>query len=219
MRVRGLNAASRIANTAGAKLLGETFPARLERGAGIPGIERLGYLAEFTQVQMDGLRHLVLVDAKAPVSFFAYPDKPSDLVPEGCEVHVLASGADDAELALEQLADGLGAADDAATAAPVARPDAPSGSLTAETIAQAIGAHLPEGAIVSDEANTSGLFVPMLTGGAPPHDWLTLTGGAIGQGLPVATGAAVACSRPQGRRARSRRVRHVHAPGTVDAGA
>jgi acetolactate synthase I/II/III large subunit len=193
MRVRGLNAASRIANTAGAKLLGETFPARLERGAGIPGIERLGYLAEFMQVQMDGLRHLVLVDAKAPVSFFAYPDKPSDLVPEGCEVHVLASGADDAELALEQLADALGAANDGATAAPVARSDAPSGALTAETIAQAIGAHLPEGAIVSDEANTSGLFVPMMTGGAPPHDWLTLTGGAIGQGLPVATGAAVAC--------------------------
>ncbi|HEX7520877.1 MAG TPA: acetolactate synthase large subunit [Acidimicrobiia bacterium] len=193
MRVRGLNAASRIANTAGAKLLGETFPARLERGAGIPNIERLGYLAEFMQVQMDGLRHLVLVDAKAPVSFFAYPDKPSDLVPEGCEVHVLAAGADDADLALEQLAEALGAAGDAATPAPATRPDAPSGALTAETIAQAIGASLPEGAIVSDEANTSGLFVPMTTGGAPPHDWLTLTGGAIGQGLPVATGAAVAC--------------------------
>ncbi len=193
MRVRGLNAASRIVNTAGAKLLGETFPARLERGAGIPNVERLGYLAELMVAQMDGLRHLVLVDAKAPVSFFAYPDKPSDLVPEGCEVHVLASGADDANLALEQLAEALGAAKDATTPAPATRPDAPSGAPTAETIAQAIGVHLPEGAIVSDEANTSGLFVPMMTGGAPRHDWLTLTGGAIGQGLPVATGAAVAC--------------------------
>lgn len=29
--------------------------------------------------------------------------------------------------------------------------------------------------------------------GAAPHDWLNLTGGAIGLGLPVAVGAAVAC--------------------------
>ena len=87
---RGLVAASRVANATGAKLLGETFPARLERGAGRPPLERLGYLAEFMTAQLAGLRHLVLVDAKAPVSFFAYPEKPSYLVPDGCEVHVLA---------------------------------------------------------------------------------------------------------------------------------
>ncbi len=188
---RGLVAASRVANATGAKLLGETFPARLERGAGRPPLERLGYLAEFTTAQLAGLRHLVLVDAKEPVSFFAYPEKPSYLVPDGCDVHVFAAGADDAVGALEHLADVVGGADP--TIQPAQRPERPSGELTGEAVANAVGALLPEGAIVSDEANTAGLWVAAATAGAPPHDSLTLTGGAIGQGLPVATGAAVAC--------------------------
>src|SRR5262249_13629389 len=90
LREEGLVAASRVANATGARMLAETFPTRLERGAGIPAVDRLAYLAEFAMNQLDGLRHLVLVDAKAPVSFFAYPGKPSYLVPDGCEVHVLA---------------------------------------------------------------------------------------------------------------------------------
>jgi acetolactate synthase-1/2/3 large subunit len=190
---RGLVAASRVAQTSGARLLAETFPTRLERGAGLPSVDRLGYLAEFAMAQLDGLAHLVLVDAKAPVSFFAYPDKASDLVPDGCQVHVLAEGADDAVGALEALADAVGAAPDAMLTQPASRPDRPTGALTAETIAAAIGALLPEGAIVADEGNTSGLFVSGMTAGAPRHDWLCLTGGAIGDGLPTATGAAIAC--------------------------
>jgi acetolactate synthase I/II/III large subunit len=193
LREEGLVAASRVTGATGAKLLCETFPARLERGAGLPPVERLGYLAEFTMAQLAGIRHLVLVDAKAPVSFFAYPDKPSDLVPEGCEVHVLAGPADDVVGGLAALAEVVGAPADAALRAPASRPDVPSGALTAEAVAAALGALLPEGAIVSDEANTSGLWAPAATAGAPRHDWLTLCGGAIGQGLPLATGAAVAC--------------------------
>ena len=193
LREAGLVAASRIANATGAKLFAETFPARLERGAGIPPIERLGYLAEFTMAQLAGARHLVLVDAGAPVSFFAYPDKPSDLVPEGCEVHVLAADGADATGALDHLADIVGAETDGATQQPAQRPDRPAGALTGEAIANALGALLPEGAIVSDEANTAGLWAAGATAGAPRHDWLTLCGGAIGQGMPVATGAAVAC--------------------------
>jgi acetolactate synthase-1/2/3 large subunit len=192
-RARALVAASRVATATGAKLLCETFPARLERGAGIPAVERLGYLAEFTQAQLAGVRHLVLVDARAPVSFFAYPGTPSVLVPDDCEVHQLAGGTDDAALALEQLADALGAPPGGAALQPAARPERPSGALDGAAIAQALGALLPEGAIVSDEANTAGLWAPGATAGAPAHDWLTLTGGSIGQGLPVATGAAVAC--------------------------
>jgi acetolactate synthase I/II/III large subunit len=190
-REAGLVAASRVANATGAKLLGETFPARLQRGAGRPPLERLGYLAEFMTAQLAGLRNLILVDAKAPVSFFAYPEKPSFLVPDGCEVRVLATGGDDAVGALEHLADLVGNADP--TSQPAQRPDRPTGDLTGEAVADAIGALLPEDAIVSDEANTAGLWVAAATAGAPPHDSLTLTGGAIGQGLPVATGAAVAC--------------------------
>ena len=193
MREQGLVAASRVANATGAKLFGETFPARLERGAGVPPIERLGYLAEFTMAQLAGARHLVLVDARAPVSFFAYPNKPSDLVPDDCEVHVLAADGADVVGALDHLADVVGAAADSATRQPAQRPDRPTGELTGEALANAIGALLPDGAIVSDEANTAGLWASGATAGAPRHDWLTLCGGAIGQGLPVATGAAVAC--------------------------
>jgi acetolactate synthase-1/2/3 large subunit len=192
LRGRGLIAASRIANATGATIIGETFPANLERGAGLPAIDRLGYLAEFAQAQLDGVQHLVVVDAKSPVSFFAYPGRPSDLVPPGCTVHEMVRAGEDAPGALEALADLVGAALDGATLAPAVRPDRPNGALTMETLAAAIGAVLPEGAIVVDEGNTSGLFVPGATAGAPRHDWLTLTGGAIGIGLPAATGAAIA---------------------------
>ncbi len=107
-REQGLVAASRVAQATGAKLLGETFPARLERGAGRPDLERLAYLAEFIEMQLSGIRHLVLADTRPPVSFFAYPGRPSDLVPEGCEVHTLAVGSEDAVGALEALADLIG---------------------------------------------------------------------------------------------------------------
>jgi acetolactate synthase I/II/III large subunit len=192
LRAAGLHAASRVAVTSGALLLGETFPANLERGAGIPAVDRLAYLAEMAQAQLDGVRHLVLVDAKAPVSFFAYPDKASDLVPPGCTVHTLARPGEDAAGALAALAEALGAPADGGLPAPAGRPDRPTGPLTTETLAAAVGATLPEGAIVVDEGNTAGLFVPGATAGAPRHDWLTLTGGAIGIGLPMAVGAAVA---------------------------
>jgi acetolactate synthase-1/2/3 large subunit len=191
LRARALRAAGRINGATGTPLLGETFPARLERGAGIPGVDRLGYLAEFAQAQLAGVEHLVLVDAKAPVSFFAYPGQPSDLVPPGCIVHTLVRPGDDAPGALEALAEAVGAGGPGAGATAL-RPDRPSGALTAETLATAIGAAFPDNAIVVDEGITSGLFVAGATAGAPPHDWLTLTGGAIGIGLPAATGAAVA---------------------------
>jgi acetolactate synthase I/II/III large subunit len=192
LREPAVQAACRIARATGAEVLAETFPARAERGAGIPVVQRLAYLAEMAAGQLDGLRHLILVDTKSPVSFFAYPGKPSDLVPDGCDVSMLAGGGDDAVAALESLAAELGGEPQAAVP-DTPRPEKPTGELSAESIACAIGALLPEGAIVSDEANTSGTFLPAFTAGAPRHDWLSLTGGSIGQGLPVAFGAAVAC--------------------------
>ena len=168
LRSDGLHAASRVATKAGAALLGETFPANLERGAGIPAVERLAYLAEMAQAQLDGVRHLILVDAKSPVSFFAYPDKASDLVPPGCTVHTLARPGENAAGALEALAEVLGAPVGGGMPAPSGRPDRPTGAVTAETLAAAVGATLPERAIVVDEGNTSGLFVPAATAGAPP---------------------------------------------------
>ncbi len=188
-----LEQARAVADATGAKLLCETFPARIERGAGIPSVDRIAYLAEFAAMQLDGLAHLVLIDAKAPVSFFAYPGKASDLVPQGCTVHTLAGPADDVSGALAALCDAVGADPRTPARAPAGRPDAPTGALDAGALCAVLGALLPEGAIVSDEGNTTGLFAPGTTAGAPPHDWLCLTGGAIGQGLPVALGAAIAC--------------------------
>jgi acetolactate synthase-1/2/3 large subunit len=193
LRERGLLAASRVASAVSAKVLCEVFPARLERGAGLPAVERLGYFAEFATAQLQGVRHLVLVDTKAPVSFFAYPDKPNVLVPDDCEVHTLGSDADDVALALEHLADAVGGNGASAMRQPLSRPDRPSGALSAQTVADALGAVIPEGAIVADEAQTGGLFAAGATAGVPRHDWLTLTGGAIGQGMPLAVGAAIAC--------------------------
>ncbi|HVM53313.1 MAG TPA: acetolactate synthase large subunit [Acidimicrobiales bacterium] len=186
-----LRDASRIVAATGAKMLTEVFPTRLTRGAGVPAIERLQYLAEFAEMQLQGTKHLILVDAVSPVSFFAYPGKASDLLPDGCEVHVLATAASEAGDALARLAERVAAGVDPVLA-PADRPGRPSGPLTGETVAQAVGALLPEGAVVVDEAATSGLWAGGATAGAPKHDWLTLTGGAIGIGLPLSVGAAVA---------------------------
>ncbi|MFO1195638.1 MAG: acetolactate synthase large subunit [Burkholderiaceae bacterium] len=193
LRERPLLAAARIAARCAVKLLAEVFPTRIERGAGLPHVERIAYLAEFASVQLDGLRHLILVDAKSPVSFFAYPGKKSDLVPPGCEVHTLAGIDQDAVDSLERLARRLGADDAVPELQAPRRPGLPRGRLTSEKVCKAIGALLPERAIVVDESQTSGVLLASFTRGAPRHDVLTLTGGAIGQGLPTATGAALAC--------------------------
>jgi acetolactate synthase I/II/III large subunit len=191
-RAAGLAAADRIAAATGARVLAETFPTRLERGAGVAPVDRLAYLVDVAVQQLAGTRHLVLAGARSPVSFFAYPGKASDLVPAGCHVHPLVPRDGAATAALEELADLL-APDTAPRVAPAARPGLPTGALTVESAAAVVGALLPEGAIVVDESVTSGLGLPATTAGAPRHDWLTLTGGSIGYGLPAATGAAVAC--------------------------
>ena len=198
---RGLRAASRISAATGARLLAETFPARMERGAGLPVVDRLAYLAEHAEAQLAGTGHLILAGARAPVSFFGYPGRASDLVPDTCLVSVLAEPDQDVAATLELLADQL-----AQGTSPVLAPTAETaslasaadtaplepGPLTPSSLAQAIAASLPVNAIISDEANTSGAALPAALARAPRHSLLTLTGGAIGQGLPVATGAAIA---------------------------
>lgn len=193
LREPGLRAAARIAAHSGVKVFAEVFPTRLERGAGLPAVERIAYLAELAGVQLAGIEHLVLVDAKAPVSFFAYPGKKSYLVPDTCTVHQLSTPAQDAAASLEKLAQALGAAQTQPALQAPARPGRPRGKLTAEKVCKAVGHLLPENAIVIDEAITSGLMLGPFTAGAPRHDLITLTGGAIGQGLPNAVGAAIAC--------------------------
>ena len=189
---RGLRAASRISAATGARLLAETFPARIERGAGVPAVDRLAYLAEQAEAQLAGLDHLILAGARAPVSFFAYPGRASDLVPAGCSVAVLADHGQDVEAALEELADQVAAGVPPVLADPGPPLPAEPGLLNAISLANTIAASLPEHAIVVDEANTSGFALPQALARAPRHTLLTLTGGSIGQGLPAATGAAIA---------------------------
>jgi acetolactate synthase-1/2/3 large subunit len=193
VREPALRVASRIAKRVGARILCDTFPPRLERGAGRPVVERLPYIPQMIFSALGGIKHLVLVSARAPVSFFAFPHGASMALPEGCQVHELAAETDDVVAALEAVAHAVGAAAPG-DMQPAVRPNAPTGgAIEPDSLAAAIGATLPEGAIVVDESNTVGYLAPMSTAGCPPHDWLCLTGGSIGMGLPAATGAALAC--------------------------
>jgi acetolactate synthase-1/2/3 large subunit len=188
----GLVAAAKISEKTGAKLFCEVFPTRLQRGAGLPFVERIAYLAELAAVQLKGYEHLIIIDTKAPVSFFAYPGKESYLVPDRCKVHHLVSDDQDALVSLQAIVDTVDARDVKPTLQPANRPALPAGKLNAAKVCQAVGALMPENVIISDEAQTSGLKLSTYTAGCPRHDVLTLTGGAIGQGLPVAIGAAIA---------------------------
>ncbi len=192
LRDRGLQAAAKIAAATGARLICEVFPARIQRGRGRPTIEKLPYFGEMAADTLKDMKHLVTVGTKAPVSFFAYPGKPGTLWPEDCTIYDLASQQQDQIAALEALADYLDAAEIPTEQKP-ALPDIPEGPMTAETVGAVVANLLPENAIVSDEGATSLVFSYGYFDSAAPHDWMTLTGGAIGQGLPVALGAAVAC--------------------------
>lgn len=191
--VEGLTLLGKVAIGTGAQLMGDTFIGRIERGAGRVEIPRLPYFAEQAEAVLQSYQHVVLVDTKAPVSFFAYPGKASELTPEHASVHTLTTPGDDTLQALLDLVDALAvdALDPAVTQ--LLRPDLPRGALTPESIAQSVAALLPEQAVVVNEAATAGFAMPGFTATAPQHSWLDLTGGAIGMGLPAATGAAVAC--------------------------
>lgn len=188
----GMRAASRLA-AAGVRVLSDTFVARTARGAGRFAPERLAYFGEQALESLAGTDLMLLAGTVQPVAFFAYPNRPSVLVPEGCAVQTLAAREEDAVAALNALADALGAN---AFAEPqvLKRPDAPSGKLTPGVAGAVLARHLPERAIVCDDAVTSSAGALALTATAPPHDWLALTGGAIGMGAPLAVGAAVAAS-------------------------
>jgi acetolactate synthase-1/2/3 large subunit len=153
----------------------------------------LPYFAEQAEEALAGTRHLILVDTQAPVSFFAYPGRASELTPEGCEVHVLSAPGTDAKLALESVVSGCGASNAVPAVSDLVRPPLPTGELSPVSIAVALAALMPENAVLVNEAATCGFALPGATVNSVPHDWLDLTGGAIGMGLPAATGAAIAC--------------------------
>ena len=193
LRAEALYQAGRIAAATGCRLVTETFFARQARGIGRVVTERLAYFGEMAVEQLAGLDTLVLVGAKAPVSFFAYPDKPSVLSPDTADLSTLVDVRIDALDALTRLADLLDApAQPVTTSAQAAHP-LTNGKIDANELGKVVANRLPEQAIVCDEGATNSLGTFLLTANAAAHDWLTLTGGAIGQGLPLAVGAAIAC--------------------------
>jgi acetolactate synthase-1/2/3 large subunit len=191
-RAEGLKQAARLA-AAGLTVYADTFVARQPRGAGCFAPKRMQYFGEMALQELDGVDLMVLAGTTQPVAFFAYPDRPSVLAPGGAQVISLADRAEDAVAGLAALADALGAPAEGPVQ-PLKKPDAaPSGPLSPQLAGIAIARHLPEGAVVCDDSVTSGggIAVPSMT--AAPHEVLALTGGAIGAGLPLAVGAAVAC--------------------------
>jgi len=188
----GLQAAHRIAQMTGAELRAPTQLARIVRGRGRPAIDRIPYAVDRALALFADVRHVILVGAKVPASFFAYPGKPSLLAAPGSATHVLARPEQDAVTALQWLADELGAPQ-AVPIPDVARPEVVAGAFEPVAFARTLGALLPENCIVAEDAVTSGRELLAPTFGAAPHDWLQITGGAIGHGLPCATGAAIAC--------------------------
>lgn len=195
LRGRALELSAAIGKATGARVISDTFFGRLERGGDRAAIERLPYFPEQAAEAIADVTDLVLVHTKAPVGFFAYPDKPSRLTAPSTRISTLAELEEDAEGALEALADrlGVGPIQAGAHRATAPLPGMPEGALNPVTLAEAVAATMPENTIVVDEGATGGFFALPITASAPAHDWLALTGGAIGFGMPSAIGAALAC--------------------------
>jgi acetolactate synthase I/II/III large subunit len=193
LRTAPLEICGRIAAATGAELLAPTQVPRLERGAGRVFVDRIPYVIESALKRLHHLKQVVLINARAPVAFFAYPGKPSLLLPPDCDVMTLADPAEDGLDAIERLADALGARHHDAVREPFGPAALPTGPVTLPGLAAVVAALMPEQAIVVDESITSGRGLLAATRTSAPHDWLTNPGGSIGTGLPLAIGAAVAC--------------------------
>ena len=184
--------AARIATTTGAKLLAAQFNARVERGRGRYPIARLAYAYDQSVAALSGTKNLILAGTTPPVAPFAYPGKPGHLFPKDCAIHVLARPDQDIADALARLADELSTP---ALTVPAAKPADPDlhAAVTPESITHILAAMLPDNAIVVDESVSFGRSLFNGLASAVPHDWLQITGASIGSGLPMATGAALAC--------------------------
>ncbi|RRH76602.1 acetolactate synthase large subunit [Falsigemmobacter faecalis] len=195
LRANALEVLQRIATKTGARFMAQGSNGRVERGAGRVAIERVPYPVDQAVAALAGTGQAILIGAKAPVGFFAYPGKPGSMLPEGCEILDMVEKETDLLAALQALAEVVGAGDDIPlTLNELKRPEAPApGALTPEAVMASVVRHMPDQAIICDESVTSGRNFFPLSHSAPAHDFLQLTGGAIGVGIPMATGAAVAC--------------------------
>lgn len=197
----------RISQATGAAVMIDYVTAHVARGRGRMPLERVPYSMDAAIGALQGFRHIILVNARPPVGFFAYPGLPSIQHRPDAQFHVLTRPDQDPLAALAQLAEAL-RAPRVAMPDPGPRPEPVRGAPTSEGLALTVAALMPENAIVSDESISYGRGFYKHTHAAPAHDWLHLAGGAIGDGLPVATGAAIAA-------ARQRRVISLQADGSA----
>jgi acetolactate synthase I/II/III large subunit len=192
---QALEFAGSVAARTGAVLLAETFPSRyLSRGEGRPAVDPIPYEYEIGVKFLEPFEQLVFVGALFPVATFAYRNKPTHKSRPGCDLFTMASADQDLEAALQALAEATGVSGGSVPRQPRTQASPPSGELTASAIGQTLGMLMPENAILVDEAATNGPPIYAATKGARAHDYLNpVNGGAIGGGMPLALGAAIAC--------------------------
>ena len=188
-----LKRAAEISSATGCRIVTDTFISRIRRGVGLPIIEQVPYFAEMAEEFLKNTSGVVFIGTSVPVSFFAYPDKKSYLLPTETKIINLCSPNQDGYDALNALSAESGSSSINQDLIQSSIIDIPtSGILDTSSFGPLLAGLMPEDAIVSDESATSSLFVTSHTLSAKPHDWLALTGGSIGQGLPLAVGAAIA---------------------------
>jgi acetolactate synthase-1/2/3 large subunit len=206
LHAEGLALAHRIQAATGCRVIAQGSNARMARGQGHLPVERVPYVVDAAVKAMAGTQQLILAGSRKPVTFFAYPNKPQTSIPEDAQIHILSRPEQDVVESLARLADALGCK----KVAPPnngSRPEAGRGALTPEAVAATLGALMPEHAVIADESVSFGRGFFANTQAAPPHDWLNVTGGAIGGGMPMATGAAIG--------APGRRVINLQADGSA----
>jgi acetolactate synthase-1/2/3 large subunit len=193
MRGKALELAGKVAAATGCRIATQFFSARIERGAGRVPLERIPYAVPQALKFLSAFKHIVTVETGEPIAFFSYPDTPSLLKPEDCQVHGLVEKDEDSVAGLEMLVEALGAGGTAPVLQSRSDQGVPTGALNPVSIAHALSAAMPEHCILVDESLTTGRESMGLTAGALPHDTIQNMGGSIGYGTPVATGAALAC--------------------------
>ncbi len=188
--------AARIQSKSGCRIMAESFNSLHQRGQGRLPIVRVPYPAPLAIEALKGFDHIICVSARQPTGFFAYPGLPSLHAPAHATITILCDPGQDAHEALDALANDIGAPK-AAVFDSGKRPGIPKGAPSSEGFGQMLAAVMPEQAIIADEAISFGGGFFAASHAAPAHDWMMIVGGAIGFGMPCATGAALA---GQGRR-------------------
>ena len=195
LRTDALLDASRISEQTGARYIAQYANGRIERGTGRVAIERTPAPVDQGLATFKGAKHVILIGAKRPAPLFGYPGKPDLLVDAASNLIELTSPTDDLPAVLRELVALTGASSARARVEPAVSLALPTGALTPDAVLQVVSALMPDQAIVVDESITAGRAFFPLSRSAAQHDYLQLTGGAIGAGIPLSVGAAVACGK------------------------